>query len=157
MCLWIVDNPRACHHCQQSFCENCIAPWLRHTSNCPKCEGYITQKILLDTTAAIQELLLDFAYKMLSDPERKKKENLLAYIETLRKEKEEFQALLFPNELKQQKAEKSIAEKTDDYIKSLSGMQKDIEDLINVMSTTRKVAWKSSILRTKENIDAIPE
>ncbi len=122
LCMWILEKPKACHHCQQSFCESCLLPWLKHTPNCPKCEGFVTPKILLDTSALVDSLLLDYAYRCLPEyplpvaigsPERKSKRNLLAFIEALRAKKAEFQEALVPQDQTpspEKKKKKSAAE-----------------------------------------------
>ena len=153
LCLWILTKPRACHHCFQSFCESCLFPWLKQTPNCPKCEGYVTTKILLDTTATVDALLLDFAYMELPDPDRNSREKLLKYIEMLRGGKEELQNVLLEED--EVKVEKSVEEKVEAYFNSLDDLDQRMKDLLKVMNSTRKITWKATTLKSKAEVNSL--
>ena len=153
LCLWILKKPRACHHCMQSFCANCLSPWLESTPNCPKCEGYITPKILLDTTATVDTLLLEFAYGQLPDPDRRSREKLLAYIEMLRRRKDEFQDMLVTEDI--MKPEETSELKTEKYFNSLDDLEKQMREFLKAMNSTRKIAWKASALKSKAEVNSI--
>eukprot|EP00826_Nyctotherus_ovalis_P017970 TRINITY_DN15326_c0_g1_i3.p1 TRINITY_DN15326_c0_g1~~TRINITY_DN15326_c0_g1_i3.p1 ORF type:complete len:183 (-),score=43.28 TRINITY_DN15326_c0_g1_i3:152-700(-) len=153
LCLWILTKPRACHHCFQSFCENCLFPWLRQTPNCPKCDGYVTTKILLDTTATVDGLLMEFAFAQLPDPDRRSREKLLRYIEALRKGKEEFQDVLLEKD--EVKLEKTVQMKVEDYFTSLDDLEQQMKELLKAMNSTRKIAWKATTLKSKAEVNSL--
>ena len=171
LCLWIMESPKACHHCQQSFCEACLAPWLKHTPNCPKCEGYVTPKILLDTSALVESLLLEYAHKCLPEYARYESE-CIDQKEIQRKNCSHSLLRCAPrrassrncwqpsqrhqrqrNRLPRELVLRRVAHRIEEYFKSLDGLQKNMQELLSAMNMTRKVTWKARALKTEQQID----